>query len=204
MTFYDKIKKVIDMIAYIKGQVEIINLDSIVVEAYGVGYEINFAKPEKLTLGQSVQIYIYEHIREDEDTLYGFLNRPEKDLFIKLISVKGLGPKTAMGILRASAYHAIIAAIEQQDVAFIKSMPGIGAKTASQIILDLKGKLVQSETMAVSKSSKEMEDALEALKALGYKQSECTQVLKHFASFPEKTTDEYVKIGLQFLLSFKR
>jgi len=204
MTFYDKIKKVIDMIAYIKGQVEIINLDSIVVEAYGVGYEINFAKPEKLTLGQSVQIYIYEHIREDEDTLYGFLNRPEKDLFIKLISVKGLGPKTAMGILRASAYDAIIAAIEQQDVAFIKSMPGIGAKTASQIILDLKGKLVQSETMAVSKSSKEMEDALEALKALGYKQSECTQVLKHFASFPEKTTDEYVKIGLQFLLSFKR
>ena len=65
------------MIAYIKGNVEIINIDSIVVEAYGVGYEINFAKPEKLTLGQAVQIYIYEHIREDEDTLYGFLNRPE-------------------------------------------------------------------------------------------------------------------------------
>ena len=71
------------MIAYIKGNVEIINIDSIVVEAYGVGYEINFAKPEKLTLGQAVQIYIYEHIREDEDTLYGFLNRPEKDLFTK-------------------------------------------------------------------------------------------------------------------------
>lgn len=192
------------MIAYIKGNVEIINIDSIVVEAYGVGYEINFAKPEKLTLGQAVQIYIYEHIREDEDTLYGFLNRPEKDLFTKLISVKGLGPKTAMGILRASTYDAIITAIEQQDVAFIKSMPGIGAKTASQIILDLKGKLVQSETVSASKSSKEMEDALEALKALGYKQSECTQVLKHFASFPNKSTDEYVKIGLQFLLSFKR
>ena len=111
----------------------------------------------------------------------------EKDLFTKLISVKGLGPKTAMGILRASTYDAIITAIEQQDVAFIKSMPGIGAKTASQIILDLKGKLVQSETVSASKSSKEMEDALEALKALGYKQSECTQVLKHFASFPNKS-----------------
>lgn len=192
------------MIAYIKGTVENIELENIVVEAYGVGYQINFAKSEKLSLGQSVQIYIYEHIREDEDTLYGFLNRPEKDLFIKLISVKGLGPKTAMGILRAANYDSIIAAIEQQDIAFIKSMPGIGAKTASQIILDLKGKLVQAESTAASSSSKEMEDALEALKALGYKQSECTQVLKHFSSFPNKTTDEYVKIGLQFLLSYKR
>lgn len=192
------------MIAYIKGTIESIELDSIVVEAYGVGYQINFSKPERVSLGQSVQVYVYEHIREDEDTLYGFLSRPEKDLFTKLISVKGLGPKTALGILKAANYDAIIAAIEQQDITFIKSMPGIGAKTASQIILDLKGKLVQAENNNAVSSSKEMEDALEALKALGYKQSECTQVLKHFSSFPNKTTDEYVKLGLQFLLSYKR
>lgn len=191
------------MIAYIKGTVESISLDSIVVEARGIGYEINFAKAETVSLNQAVQIYTYQHIREDENTLYGFLSKPEKELFIRLISVKGLGPKTALGILRSSNYETIIAAIEQQDVAFIKSMPGIGAKTASQIILDLKGKLVNSSPESHS-TSREMEDALEALKALGYKQSECSQVLKHFSAFPNKTTDEYVKIGLQFLLAHKR
>ncbi len=181
-----------------------INQDSIVVEAAGIGYEINFAKPEMLSLSMPVQIYTYQHLREDENSLYGFLSRPEKELFIKLISVKGLGPKTALGIFRKASYDALITAIEQQDIAFIKSMPGIGAKTASQIILDLKGKLVSSAPDSNVGSSREMEDALDALKALGYKQNECTQVLKYLTGFPDKTTDEYVKLGLQYLLSFKR
>lgn len=192
------------MIAYIKGTVEEIALDSIVVEAGGIGYRINFAKPETLRLQTPVQIFTYQHIREDENTLYGFLSKSEKELFVKLLSVKGLGPKTALGIFRKASYDALIAAIEQQDVAFIKSMPGIGAKTASQIILDLKGKLVSEPDPSAFSGSREMEDALEALKALGYKQNECTQALKYFAGFPNKTTDEYVKIGLQYLLSHKR
>ncbi len=191
------------MIAYIKGKVEVITLDQIVVEAYGIGYEIYFPKTEQIKIGQEVQIYTYENIREDEDTLFGFLNKSEKDLFVRLISVKGLGPKTALNILRASNYDAIVAAIETGDATFMKSMPGIGAKTASQIILDLKGKLVEPESKQAS-TSKEISDALEALKALGYKQAECSQVLKHYANFPNKTTDEYVKIGLQYLISFKR
>ena len=202
--FYGKINIGDRMIAYIKGTVEMINQDSIVVEAAGIGYEINFAKPEMLSLSMPVQIHTYQHLREDENSLYGFLSRPEKELFIKLISVKGLGPKTALGIFRKASYDALITAIEQQDIAFIKSMPGIGAKTASQIILDLKGKLVSSVPDASAGSSREMEDALDALKALGYKQNECTQVLKYLTGFPDKTTDEYVKLGLQYLLSFKR
>lgn len=191
------------MIAYIKGTVEAINLDNLVIEAYGLGYEVSFAKTETVKLGQSVQVFIYQHIREDENTLYGFLSKPEKELFVKLISVKGLGPKTALGMLRSFSYDSIIAAIEQQDVAMIKSMPGIGAKTASQIILDLKGKLVDSSPNT-SAASKPMEEAIEALKSLGYKANECSQVLKHFTSYPDRTSDEYVKIGLQFLIAHKR
>ena len=191
------------MIAYIKGKIEGIAIDKIVVETYGIGYEISFARCDVVRVGQEVQIFTYQHLREDENTLYGFLSKSEKELFVRLISVKGLGPKTALGILRGATYDTVIAAIEQGDVSFIKSMPGIGAKTASQIILDLKGKLVETDSV-VKSASREMDDAIEALKTFGYKQSECAQVLKYFAQYPNQTTDEYVKLGLQFLIAHKR
>lgn len=188
------------MIAYIKGKAALVQVDYVIVEAYGIGYQIQFSRPDKIKLNEEVQLFTYQHIREDENTLYGFLNANEKDLFMKLISVKGLGPKTAMNMFSAMSMDRLLNAIETGDVALIKSLPGIGAKTASQIVLDLKGKLVQVSQSSKTSVSSEMKDALDALKALGYKGNELTGVEKLFAANPDKTVDEYVKMGLKHLL----
>ncbi len=188
------------MIAYIKGKAALVQMDYVIVEAYGIGYQIQFSRPDKIKLNEEVQLFTYQHIREDENTLYGFLNANEKDLFMKLISVKGLGPKTAMNMFSAMSMDRLLNAIETGDVALIKSLPGIGAKTASQIVLDLKGKLVQVSQSSKTSVSSEMKDALDALKALGYKGNELSGVEKLFAANPDKTVDEYVKMGLKHLL----
>ena len=181
-----------------------VEIDHVVIEAYGVGYEINFSRPDKVKVNEEVQMFTYQHIREDENTLYGFLSAREKELFIKLISVKGLGPKTAMNMFGAMSVERILTAIEEGDVALIKSLPGIGAKTASQIVLDLKGKLVQVASTQKSVLSAQAKDALDALKALGYKGNELSGVEKLFASTPDKSVDEYVKMGLKHMLQSGR
>ena len=135
------------MIAFIKGIIFSYTLNTVIVENNGVGYEIFFAHPDSIRLNQEVMIYTYHHIREDENSLFGFLSIEEKELFEKLIGVKGIGPKTAMGILGASSLDQLINSIEQGEVNALKKIPGIGAKAASQIILDLKGKLVHVETV---------------------------------------------------------
>ncbi len=192
------------MIAYIKGTVESIEIDSIIVESYGIGYEMFFPSVDRVTIGQNVHVYTYQHIREDENTLFGFFNKAEKQLFVRLISVKGVGPKTVMGMLRFAKYHDIIQAIEGEDVVFIKSMPGIGAKSASQIILDLKGKLVApADAVSQKVSNQALSDALEALKALGYKTTECNQVSKHLSTIGDKTSDEYIRAALLYFQGIK-
>lgn len=192
------------MIAFIKGIIFSYTLNTVIVENNGVGYEIFFAHPDSIRLNQEVMIYTYHHIREDENSLFGFLSIEEKELFEKLIGVKGIGPKTAMGILGASSLDQLINSIEQGEVNALKKIPGIGAKAASQIILDLKGKLVHVETVDKKESlNRELEDAVEALKALGYKPSELAGVIKALKSEERKTTDEYVRLGLQYLLKQK-
>ena len=192
------------MIAFIKGIVFSYTLNTVIVENNGIGYEIYFAHPDSIRLNQEVLIYTYQHIREDENSLFGFLSIEEKELFEKLIGVKGIGPKTAMGILGAASLDQLINSIEQGEVNALKKMPGIGAKAASQIILDLKGKLVHPETMDKKEIlNRELDDAIEALKALGYKPSELAGIIKVLKGEEGKTTDEYVRLGLQYLLKQK-
>ena len=190
------------MIAFISGRVHSFTQDWVIIENQGIGYRVFFAHPEALSLNQQVSLYTYHYIREDEQSLYGFQSMDEYDLFVKLISVKGLGCKTASGILAASTFERIIMAIEVSDVAYLKTMPGIGAKTASQIILDLKGKLVATHTTEQTGNPLLM-DALEALKSLGYKPSEISSIQKDLVQSNAKTSDEYVKIALGLLLKRK-
>ena len=129
------------MIGFVRGIVHAYGLDYVLIDVNGIGYRINFNHPESLTVGQEMTIYTYQNVREDEISLFGFLSLQEYDLFVKLISVKGLGPRTASSILGRASTDDVIKAIEDGDVDFMKRMPGVGNKTASQIILDLKGKL---------------------------------------------------------------
>ena len=186
------------MIAFIKGKVHSFTLDWVILDCGGIGYKIFFAPPEKLKLNEEVLLYTYQYIREDEHSLFGFLNQADFDLFTKLISVKGVGCKTANSIFASSNTEKLIQAIEISDIDFLKKLPGIGAKTASQIILDLKGKLV-SEHKEDSKLSKTLIDTFDALKSLGYKQSELTPLVKQLEANVDQSTDALLKLALQIL-----
>ena len=191
------------MIAFVKGTVYSFGLDHVIIETVsGIGYKVYYNHSQPLTLGQNILLFTYQQIREDAHVLFGFMRKEELELFEKLISVKGLGPKTALGILTAASYSQVVNAIEQGEVAFLKKMPGIGAKTASQIILDLKGKLVSAEESKPVVNSKIM-DAMEALKALGYKNAEIQAISKQMQEQDLATAEAYVKLGLQLLLKRK-
>jgi len=190
------------MIVFIKGIVNSIGIDFVVIENNGMGYKVYYNYSESLTLGQQIVLFTYQQIREDAHVLFGFIKHQELELFEKLISVKGLGPKTALNILTATSYNRVISAIEKGEVQFLKQMPGIGAKTAQQIVLDLKGKLVSDNEVA-AKGNRNYQDATDALKALGYKNSEIQAISQELSQFELDTVDEYVKTGLQLMLKRK-
>lgn len=192
------------MIAFIKGTVSSYTLDSIVVDHDGMGWEIAYAHTDEVTLNKEIQVFTYLHIFEGGMNLYGFESMQEKELFLKLISVKGLGPKTAMNLLAKAGTNSIIEAIEKGDVAYLKKLPGIGAKSASQIVLDLKGKLVETPVSSSSNKSKEIypqeiNDAIEGLKNLGYKQSELSNCIHYMAEHPGLSVEEYMSMGLRYM-----
>ncbi|MCR4632862.1 MAG: Holliday junction branch migration protein RuvA [Erysipelotrichaceae bacterium] len=185
------------MIGFVTGTVHAFGADFVLIDVHGVGYRINFYHPEALSKGKEMTIYTYQNVREDELSLYGFLSLEEYDLFIKLISVKGLGPKIASNILSRASVDAIITAVETGDIDFIRHMPGIGNKTASQIILDLKGKLVESSNE--TNNSEELNDVSLALKQFGYKPAEIKPVMKKLAK-EHGSTDELIKKALSMLM----
>jgi len=186
------------MIAFIKGKVHSYTLDWVILDCGNIGYKIYFAHPEKLKLNEDVLLYTYQYIREDEHSLFGFLSQTDYELFTKLISVKGVGCKTANSIFASSNTDRLVQAIEVSDVDYLKKLPGIGAKTASQIILDLKGKLV-SEHKEDSRLSKSLLDTFDALKSLGYKQSELNPLIKQLEINTDQSTDALLKLSLQIL-----
>jgi len=182
------------MIGFVRGTVHAYGLDYVLIDVNGIGYRINFYHPESLSLNKEMTIYTYQNVREDEISLFGFLSLQEYDLFVKLISVKGLGPKIASGILSSASVDSIISAIETGDIDFMRRMPGIGNKTASQIILDLKGKLVEVDSIPNEK----LVDVSDALKQFGYKSAEIKVVLKKLEK-ENGSTEELIKKALSLL-----
>lgn len=184
------------MYNYIIGTVKETHPSSITLENNGIGYKVLTPNPYEFKLETVVKVFIYHHVREDINALYGFINTEAKGLFIKLLSVKGIGPKSAMAILATGNVHDVVGAIELGNSKFLNKFPGIGPKASQQIILDLKGKLdFQEEAFAKSNSISEVE---EALKSLGYKAKEITKALKNLD--PTKETDQLLKDALSTML----
>ncbi|NBL01024.1 MAG: Holliday junction branch migration protein RuvA [Erysipelotrichia bacterium] len=190
------------MIAFIKGIVVSYNMDSVILENHGIGYRIYMPNPSHLILNEETLIYTYQHFREDAQILFGFQSLEEHDLFVRLISVKGIGPKIAMQALSASSTQSIISAIETGDATALKRLPGIGNKAASQIVLDLKGKLVESET-SEKVVNQNLQDAIEALKSLGYRNQEIHSIMKELNEDVNLSVDEYVRKALALMLKKK-
>ena len=185
------------MIGFVRGKVFAITVDTVLIDRDGIGFRINFARSERLKVGDTVTIYTYQHVREDDISLFGFLSLEEYELFTKLISVKGLGPKIASNALAVASVEDITNAIALGDVDLFKRLPGIGAKTASQIILDLKGKLTTTAS-----EDPHFNEATEALKALGYKNNEFAAILRELYK-KDMTTDELIKESLKILAKKK-
>ena len=165
------------MYSYIKGQIKEIEPKNIILESNNIGYEIIVPNPYSYSVSDKIiTVYIYHYLKEDLELFYGFSKKEEKDLFLKLLSVSGIGPKSALSILASASCSEIIKAIDESNQAFLKKFPGIGAKASAQIILDLKGKLTLNKENNIS-SEKEA-DLLEALISLGYQRKEITNVLK--------------------------
>ncbi|MCJ1784299.1 Holliday junction branch migration protein RuvA [Mammaliicoccus sciuri] len=195
------------MYAYIKGIVTQLYPSHIVVEANGIGYEIQTPNSYRFQsqLDKETQVYTQLIVREDAQLLYGFVNLEEKDMFLNLIKVTGIGPKSALAILATSTPNEVAIAIENENESYLTKFPGIGKKTARQIILDLKGKLIITEESELFPESKDagqdvLEEALLALEALGYSKREITKVKKNLEKESFDSVDACVKRGLALLI----
>lgn len=182
------------MYSYIKGIVTLIESNYIVLDNNGIGYLIYTPNPYSFKENEETLVWIYQNIREDEMTLYGFKTKEENDLFLKLIEVKGLGCKMALPMLATGSISGIVDAIERENILYLKKFPKIGDKVAKQIILDLKGKL--NNNITISKDSNE--EVIEALKGLGYKQADIVKVLPKVNS--NETLEQQIKEALKLLL----
>ena len=202
------------MYAYIKGQLTQLFPTPVVVETQGIGYEIQTPNSYRFQqfYNQAVTIYTSLIVREDAQLLYGFINEEEKEMFLNLIKVTGIGPKSALAILATSTPNEVKRAIEDENDAYLTKFPGIGKKTARQIILDLKGKVNYTEASSndsihiddISSTSQKdnyIAEALLALEALGYSKREISKVEKTLQQQVVTSVDEAVKIGLQSLIS---
>lgn len=180
------------MYSYIIGQVKEITTSGITIENNGIGYFINVSNPHAFKYDEAAKIFLFQQIREDEHSLYGFKSIEEKEMFLKLISVKGLGCKMALPFLATNNADDIALAIDREDINYLKKFPKIGDKVARQIILDLKGKL------APTSNKKGNSELIETLKALGYKAANIDKIIGKINN--EKSIEEQVKEALKLLL----
>ena len=185
------------MYDYIEGRIVNIYSNSIVIDNHGIGYLIYTANPYAFHENEIYKIYLYQNVREDELTLYGFKQEEERALFLKLINVKGLGPKMALPILATGSVSGVVDAIERENILYLKKFPKIGDKVAKQIILDLKGKLGTISTSELVEEAS-YEELIEVLKGLGYKEKEFkSKIVKIDSSL---SIEEQVKEALKLLL----
>src|SRR5262245_33854735 len=177
------------MIAHLRGKLISKHPNQAIVEAAGVGYEVNISIPTFSALpalGTDVALFVHTHVREDALSLFGFLRGEEKQLFEKLISVSGIGPKLAITILSGMQADAMVAAIKGNNIAALTRIPGIGKKTAERMVLELRDKLEAFAAVAVAASASPVEeDVISALVNLGYQRGLAEKALARLGSTNE-------------------
>lgn len=182
------------MIYYLKGQIISIDNNTVVIDVRDVAYEVLVSHPDDFEVGETSLIYTYNVVREDESYLVGFKTLDEKAIFLSLIKVKGLGPRSVINALSTTTPQSVINAIASNNVAYLKKLPGIGAKAAAQIILDLKGELTPGE----KGNPKMYDEVYEALKSLGFKGAAIDRVLSTINE-PNLTAEDIIRIALKQL-----
>ena len=197
------------MIEYIKGTIAELNPAYAVIDNHGMGYMMNISLSTydamaRVGAGGEVLLYAYEAIREDAHLLYGFMTKKEREAFLLLISVSGVGPNTARMILSSMSAEEFSQAIANNNVAMFKTVKGVGGKTAQRIIVDLKDKIkVADDTLLVQTgqaTGEVFDEALAALVMLGFSQQASNKVLKSlFSSHPALTAEQAIKQALKMM-----
>ena len=190
------------MIGFLDGTVFDVSADSFILNVNGVGYDISTSAQTlndvQVLLGQKMKVWIYSHVREDAFQLFGFLTRPEKDFFIQLLKVNGVGPKSALSVLSGARLSQIQDWIEASDAKALSSLPKVGKKTAEQIILTLQGKLVRVESKSKGPKLNETHRQISsALTNLGFKNLNVDQFVSTLAH--TVTIEDGVREGLKKL-----
>lgn len=200
------------MIAYLKGRVLTITSETAILEVGGVGYELYCSGGafRKITVGEVVELYTYLQVKEDGITLFGFANPKEKELFLKVISVSGVGPKMGIAILTGLSADEFTQAIATADVKRLSAVKGLGKKTAEKIVLELHGKISAAEVISASadpisaaiesgaqKLSEQDEEAISALMGLGFTKNESAGAVKRAKEQGASTTEEIIRKALQ-------
>lgn len=198
------------MLAYVKGTLEMKLTDYVVIDAGGLGYKVYMSTTgmEKLgNIGDKVKVYTYYRVREDDISIFGFNTNEELRMFELLISVSGVGAKTALTMIAVSDPSEFAIAVVSDDVSYLTRIPGIGAKSAQRIILELKDKMKKENAISQIKDTKvkaavvdnnKVEEAISALQVLGYNKKE---IEKAFMKIDKKdlSTEELIKKGLSIL-----
>lgn len=204
------------MYAYLKGTLEEITEDSIVIEVAGIGYNVKVSTTTAELLpgiGSEVKIYTYTLVREDTFSLYGFLTRDDLEIFKKLITVNGIGPKGGLAILSVMNADTLRFAIMAGDAKSIAKAPGVGNKTAERVILDLRDKISLEDTLRGIGEPPEApgglsggnadnvmkREAIEALVALGYSASDATSAVKKVEITEDTTVESILKAALKYM-----
>ena len=201
------------MYAYLKGTIEEISEDNLILEVNQIGYNIKISARTANLLDRTsglVKIYTYTLVREDAFSLYGFLTRDDLEIFKKLITVNGIGPKGGLAILSIMSADELRFAILSGDSKAISKAPGIGAKTAERVILDLKDKVslqdalspkedIAAASLSGAASTDEKNEAIEALVALGYSASDALRAVKQVNLAEDASVEEILKASLKYL-----
>ncbi|MDD6628848.1 MAG: Holliday junction branch migration protein RuvA [Lachnospiraceae bacterium] len=209
------------MYAYLKGTLEEVTEDNIVVEVNGIGYNVKVSTTTADLLpglGNEIKIYTYTLVREDTFSLYGFLTRDDLEIFKKLITVNGIGPKGGLAILSVMSADALRFAIMAGDAKSIAKAPGVGSKTAERVILDLRDKISLEDTLhgfgtendihgmttgtlpgGAASDNAMKKEAIEALVALGYSASDATAAVKKVELTEDATVESLLKLALKHM-----
>lgn len=199
------------MYAYFKGKIAAIEIDLVIIEVNGIGYNIRISAGTASLLppvGEEAKLYTYTSVREDAIALYGFLTKDDLDIFKLLIGVNGIGPKGGQSILSVMSPDELRFAILSGDAKMIAKAPGIGAKTAQRIILDMKDRVSLEDTlrteaehiMADSSVLDSVREAVEALVALGYGITEATRAVKEVKDAEHMDVEDILKASLKHLI----
>lgn len=200
------------MIAYLRGKVLTTTSETAILDVNGVGYEIYCSGGafKKLTVGEIGELFTYLQVKEDGITLFGFESVKEKELFLKLITVSGVGPKMGIAVLASLSGEDFARAIATADVKRLSAVKGLGKKTAEKIVLELHGKISAAEVMSASgedfnatlpptevKLSATDEEAVQALVGLGFTRTESAQAVKKAREAGASTVEEVIMKALQ-------